>query len=838
MKPIAAPPPRRSRQAAALTTDTGVARALTSKRGNVDHGNDIAFQAEYMDWQGWARRYARQIGAASFSALVVSDLCARCELRPELRTDGEWVPVDGDPALGPVIEAYANPLQGPDELVRLHAWHYQVAGEMAQVQRDGERGVEYGIHSMTNIEWDKPEDGLATVKLVPDGKVEKETAFVVPRLQVVRFWLPDHEWQAYAWSPMAAVIEDLHRYRALAKYALKTADSAVAMSGLLWAPGEAFAAAPTGEFDDAAAVDAGTPTSPLEEFYYSIAGLRHSTSEDVSAIAPPLLHWDKELGPPVPVKVGDALDPNGIAYRNEALADFARGMPIPNTTIIGGGVGDANHWSEWLASDKMFSSAVAPTMNRIAHLDLTRSFLWPRALIAGFDPANLGNLRLGYDPSSVIVPPDQSDDALKLYMAGLLSEDATLTHTNFDPAEKMTDPVERERLMEILTKRGPEQAGAITTESPAGPDNVTMSPPERPTAVAASLAELTEPPPFVEATVTEAPSSGASRRVLARVVRLRQQLGTKLLAEARHAYDEAMKRAGVNLTNRARNRAGVSKQQQVRQAVTGREPLAPWCAAVGLREDELLRHAFDTFRDRALTEFNVYRDRVETLVGKAGLDVAAPSVSDAESAVEYLIAALTAAVRGRLLTGDAATLAALAPTMIPKRRRAAPSGGDILPGLPDPDELSQAAARFTRNALRIFEGTSSYTLPTTPDHPPIVVSIDEPTFDERIAGRLDVKPVWTWRHGFHGEPNTVFQPHDDLDGLTTTDRDNDPDLANLEPWPEGTMFFPGDHDGCTCEWVLETADVEPEEPAMTPAAPRHQSTADVLARARERVGAE
>lgn len=822
-----------ARVAAALSTDAGVSRAMTTKRGPVQRGNDAQFQATYMDWQGWARRYARQITAAQFSALVVSNLCARCDVRPEMRIDGSWEPIEEDPAFGPLMEAYRNPLQGPDELVYNHAWHYQVAGEMLLVHRDGPAGVEYGVYSTATAEWDKPFDGDVTIKLIPDGKAEKGTAFVVPRNQVVRFWMPDAEWQAYAWSPMAAAIDDLHRLRALGKHALKTADSAIAMSGLLWAPGEAFSDSKerTSDLDDdAQGTDAGTPTSPLEDLYYSIAGLRHSASEDVSSIAPPLFHWAKEYGKPEWVKMGEPLDPNGIAYRDEALTDFARGMPIPNTTIEGGGVGDANHWSEWLASDKMFDSAVAPTMDRITHLDLTRAFLWPRAMMAGYAPEMLANLRIGYDATNVIVQQDNSELSLRLYLAGLLGSVPALEACGYADTDKMLDEQERAWLLEVLAH------GRLATQPATGPGTeavtpatVTQGPPERPTTPSV-MAAAEEPLPKEDASS----DARVARRIVGRVTRLRQQLGTKLLADARLAYDDAMQRAGVNLTNRARNRAGAKRQAEVRQAVAGREPLAPLCAAVGLREDELLRHAFDTFRDRALDEFRIYRERVTTLVTDANLDVDVPTEADATNAVDYLVASLTSAVRGRLLSGDAAAVTAAAPSMIPRARRRPPSGGDILPGLPDPDELSQAAARFTRNALRIHEQTATFTFPPTPDQPPTVVDVSGAApIEERIVASFAVVPTWTWAHGFYGEPNVAFEPHDDLDGFSTTTIDADPDLYNGDAWPEADLFSPGDHDGCTCEWVLDV--VEPED--VAPEAPRHQSTREVIAQARERVAA-
>lgn len=495
MRALSPPPGRiRPRQAAAQITTEGVTSALLTKRGDVQRGNDAQFQATYMEWQGWARRYSRSISAASFNALVISDMCARCDIQIEQKNGREWEPTDA-PQLDGIFDEYANALQGPDELIRVHSWHYQVAGEMVCVTRDTPMGVEYGIYSTSAIEWDRPDEGFATVKLVPDGKIDKDTAFAVPRDQAVRFWLPDQEWQAFAWSPMAAAITDLKRYDALAKYALKTADSAVAMAGLLWGPGEPHLE-PATDHDDADSVDAGTPRSKLEELYYSIAAMRQSPSEDVTSIAPPFLHWDKEYGPPEWIKLGEPLDPNGIAYRLEALQDFARATPLPVTTVVGGGVGDANHWSEWLASEKMFDSGVAPTMDRITHLDLTRMFLWPRLLLAGVEKPDLRRYRIGYDPSPVIISPDNSSTALQLWLSGLLDDEATLEACGFSKNELLVDPGKRAWLLEVLAHGRLATQPATTPGSEAvTPATVVKAPPStNGTSVAASA----EPRPFSE----------------------------------------------------------------------------------------------------------------------------------------------------------------------------------------------------------------------------------------------------------------------------------------------------------------------------------------------------
>jgi hypothetical protein len=197
---------------------------------------DQSYLAKYQDWQMWARRYSRQLGVVRFSAGITADTCARCIPRIEERDDnGDWNESEDERFLG-LFDGYANPRQTHAELVRLHAWHYQIAGEMFQVVVDGPGGVEWWLYSTGAVEL---KGAVAIVKTTPNGNVREGTAFAVPRQQVTRFWIPDEEWQALATSPMAASVDDLHRYWSLARMIRRTADSRLIMNGILWTPGEA-----------------------------------------------------------------------------------------------------------------------------------------------------------------------------------------------------------------------------------------------------------------------------------------------------------------------------------------------------------------------------------------------------------------------------------------------------------------------------------------------------------------------------------------------------------------------------------------------------------------------
>ena len=482
-----APPPRHA--SAQVTTQPPSSTITTQRYGTtLRAAADPTWLLHYQDWQAWARRYTRQIGTASFAANVAADSAARTILQVEERHGDDWEPSD-NPLYTGIFDAYCNALQLTPELIRLHSWHYNVAGEMLQVQRDGLGGqIDYSIHSTAAAVWDQPQPGLVTIKLVPDGKVDAGTAFVVPREQVVRFWIPDQEWQAFAWSPMAASIDDLHRWRALSRYAWRTADSQLAMNGLLWTPTGAHMTPPP---EDEAVPDEqeiGTPRSLLQEQYMSAAKMRFSDDEDIAAVAPYMVHWDKDEGLPTWLDLGKGLDKEGIAHRQEALEDFARATSLPNTMVMGGGVGTANHWSEWLATDKFYSSAIAPTMERICYTDLTRTFLWPRLTLEGFSPDQLAGVRVGFDPSPVIVKPDKSQMALEALRIGAISYDSAREAMGFNETDAPTD-ADIHTLIEVTRSRVQEQAqlppvsnvpagsGPPSPLLPVGPGNVSQTPP-------------------------------------------------------------------------------------------------------------------------------------------------------------------------------------------------------------------------------------------------------------------------------------------------------------------------------------------------------------------------
>lgn len=59
---------------------------------------------------------------------------------------------------------------------------------------------------------------------------------------------------------------------------------------------------------------------------------------------------------------------------------------------------------------------------------------------------------------------------------------------------------------------------------------------------------------------------------------------------------------------------------------------------------------------------------------------------------------------------------------------------------------------------------------------------------------------YTW---VHDEPNVPFPPHVELDGRTWFSWEEGDALQIQDSFPEGSTYFPGDHDGCQCEYEIE-----------------------------------
>jgi hypothetical protein len=320
---------------------------------------------------------------------------------------------------------------------------------------------------------------------------------------------------------------------------------------------------------------------------------------------------------------------------------------------------------------------------------------------------------------------------------------------------------------------------------------------------------------------------------------LRRDTGRQLLAGAEIAFAEALRHAGVRATTKARNRSGSTMARTVATAWEAHQSLMPFLAALGMNEADLLKGAFTSYENQARAWLEQRRKaEAEALRARYGED------EDWEDAVPG----------GEATVGAAALF--LGAALLALARQRILSGQDPI-DLSGPGEVSGTIpATLAAQAMRIADGRAVAPLPESPDIVPTVNSIpDAVGLEEKIAVRLrdvlsdelhaELAPgeraenadllatgplEYVWVHGYYGQPKTLFVPHFELDGTPTTDPDGDPAFSNLDDWPEGHYFYPGDHIGCSCELVPQVGT------GLAEAADRSQELLQVLAEARERVG--
>lgn len=419
-------------------------------------------------WQDRARVFGKELGVVRFSAGITASAVSRCALVAERRTsvvEDRWVP-DKDPIANGVLRTYNNPRDTTQELVRRHAWHYQIVGECLQTVEQGDGRVNWYIYATAAAQIYPQRPVL--VQDIPGGTVFNGGAREVPPEQVNRFWTADEDYPLLATSPLVAILDDCERYTLLGRRTKREAKSALGLNGLLYSP-ESAHTYPTGPDGKPALY------SQMDQDLAGIAQKAWDDDDSPAATSPYSVHYgsDKETAiEPKWIDVGKALDPKVLDARREALECIVRGLPIPNVLGIEGSSGAvANHWNGWLISEEFFKGSVAPVADVVYHSDLTASLLRPslrRLQAAGHWSGNPDDWRVGYDPTAVIIHPDKAGRAIELYKEGAISKLTTLLESGFGPE----DAPSPEELAEFIAVQQ-----AIHARTPLGATNTDGAPP-------------------------------------------------------------------------------------------------------------------------------------------------------------------------------------------------------------------------------------------------------------------------------------------------------------------------------------------------------------------------
>lgn len=428
--------------------------------------------------------FTRRVGLVRFANGLLADLAARVIIQPERQTkqgdDKSWEPI-GEALHSEIAARFRNETEENRDLLRLMVWHESVTGECLQVTDVDDRGrPQFRIRSALQAEYTSR--GVL-IREIAGGGISDGTAKWHDPQHVRRIWNPDEEEPLLATSPTLGVLEDIERYWALHRATKRRAESALASNGLLFTPKGAHQELPRGQQIPGGPAQ---PSSKLEMDYYNVAKRALEDDDDIAAFVPLMVQWDQQLGEPKFIQFPNVLDPNGIAYRTEAVQDIARGLNYPARLLIADGA--SNHWSEWLLQEQFANQAFAPVLERALWRNITNSYYRPalRGLAArGLFQDDPSRYRMGFDMTPVIVHPDASTRSIELYKIAALGLDTMLEANGFDIGD-IPNEAELARWMKIQ-----ELLSKSAAPAPVGPSNTQELPP------AGAVAVLTRNPgPF------------------------------------------------------------------------------------------------------------------------------------------------------------------------------------------------------------------------------------------------------------------------------------------------------------------------------------------------------
>jgi hypothetical protein len=140
------------------------------------------------------------------------------------------------------------------------------------------------------------------------------------------------------------------------------------------------------------------------------------------------------------------LDDKILDKRDSAIRRLATQLDLPAEVLLG--MGDINHWGQWMIEESAVKTHISPVVERITH-SLTIGYLHPR-LKAGGKDAELAEWVIWYDASEITQRPDRSKTATEAYDRIELSGAALRREGGFNEDDKPQGKELREQLLKRI----------------------------------------------------------------------------------------------------------------------------------------------------------------------------------------------------------------------------------------------------------------------------------------------------------------------------------------------------------------------------------------------------
>lgn len=813
------------------------ARAIIASARRIDLSDAKATKkamGKRQSWQADAWVMFDAIGEVKYADNFLANAVGRLRLYPavQMEPDGPPVPIE-DSDLPDVVKAAARDalgrirldIGGQGALLRALTLNLEVAGECwligypevpAVIAPTGDQQV-----APSEERWEVR--SVSEVFLTAEGKVSVKQDPVTqpeeldPNVLLFRIWEPHPQWINLPDCPLHGVLSECDELLILSRM-IRAQGRSRLNAGIILVPTELSFGGPdvtTGEdeSDPFATMLLDGMMAPIQD------------EGDPSAVVPLVIRGKGEHMHPDMLRhitLDRPIDATAAEQRQELLQRIAQGLNLPPEVILG--MSKSNHWTAWQVDASTFSAHVEP--RAIGIVQSITSVVYRPLLEAyeGVTPEDAARVMVWYDESEVVTQPDRAQDAKDAHAAHVISDEALRHALNFGEgdapsaeelarrlavARGLVDAPMTEALLAMYAMLGDRFTTTVDANRAAIPATSTPGAPKPAGAPDTAPKEAnpdagtTGPPPgngsdaVVKAALVAALGENVGRRLAA----IDRDLFVRLRVAADAALSRTLEKAGARLRSKS------SKVMAARQATSGVDNHLVAAtlgqavvAAIGVTDDELLSDSFD--------QLHRQWDAWVTSAQTAALATATIAWAVPDDRADAAQRAQTEH-RDDAWTWMAGALLALAHQRLYDPSPDAPADGEHDPTMAVPAALiREAMARAggaTGNGLEVrATDMGGIELATNGGTQP-AGGIGTGTTITVMANDMGVQvDNWLWEHG---DPNSPFEPHASLNG-EIGETDDDPVFGG---------WFPGDHQGCTCQLVplygtimQENTDLVPE----------------------------
>lgn len=433
---------------------------LTASAQMLDGSARQQYAVQYKTWQDELWAYSRAVGEyASVMDWYASGI-SRMQFHAALLRPGQREPEriedENDPAVKLVHRLVSRCKNGQTQY--LYKWGRQlgIPGVGYFLGWEDEFGLErFDVKSAKQIRR-STEPFKENGKTIKNARGEVLTGYdlrtaplewiKLPFNQLVgRIYRPDDEldYEVTSWSRGA--LTTLREIDLMNRHIVATLLSRLVFNGILFIPQEVtFPVNP--QFKDA-------PDPFIAELIAIASRGIKDPGSPASAVPVPLRVPAEFIDKFVHLILANGVDPKLVEARQAAIENLSKMLPSPPEAL--NGKSDMNHWNAWKDSEDNVKMYFGPTMEILCggHTDL---YLHPMLLAAGekIETEDGAQRIIWYDPSDLVVQPDNSQNAELVHAWGGINDDAWRDAMGFSKEDKPTKKQMREQILVRLAAQG------------------------------------------------------------------------------------------------------------------------------------------------------------------------------------------------------------------------------------------------------------------------------------------------------------------------------------------------------------------------------------------------